>query len=325
MIASTWNSLFLTVAMAAGMFAQQVAHKLSAASEDRQVNSLAGLEEFSSAQSYYVAGRFHALASVSEAVESVPPAPGMDDGPAVGATELVTPLADSMVAVAPGAADEREPQLEGPSMPPTDPATQASELAGTPESAVCADPPMASDESFAAGVQDAALADETAAPATIAQPVSEASAAGTPQVASSENAGENANQPGAAEVLPPPTPEKEPRPSVAQFGAFDEQPSSSPPPTATPRAPLPPSIALPGERRYPEVASSDDGRYATTADLIRERAVARGEQRRQRVETRKWLGTSPLRPSVSASPYTAVEEPQQLLLVVPHVSARVQP
>jgi hypothetical protein len=129
----------------------------------------------------------------------------------------------------------------------------------------------------------------------------------------------------ATEVLPPPPPEKDLRRAVSQFGEFDENPSRVAPPQTPSRAPLPATVVVPGERTYPEMTTADAGRYVSPAELVRERAVERGEQRRQRVEIRKWLGISPLRPSVMAVPYTTVEEPQQLLLVAPHVPAKVEP
>ena len=150
-------------------------------------------------------------------------------------------------------------------------------------------------------------------------------AADMPEVAATEPAEEASLSADATEVLPPPTPEKEPGPASSEFGAFDENPPHVAPPRTPSRAPLPATIALPGDRTYPHVAPADAGRYVSPAELVRERAVARGDQRRQRVETRKWLGISPMRPSVSASLYTEVEEPQQLILVVPHVSAKVRP
>ena len=282
MIGSTWNSLFVTVAMATGMFAQQVAHKFSAASEDRQVGSVAGLELFCSAEGYYLAGHFQPPAAKSETTESPPPPAESNDTPA-------------MIAAEPQPADASEPAAE--------PAAPALEPEAVPNDSAPSAP---------------------AAEAAPAEPVADI-AADMPEAPTPEPAEEASLSADATEVLPPPTPEKEPHPAVGQFGAFDEDSPHVAPPRTPSRAPLPATIALPGDRTYPDVAPADAGRYVSPAELVRERAVERGEQRRQRIETRKWLGVVPLRPSVAANPYTTVEEPQQLILVVPHVSARVQP
>lgn len=317
MIGSTWNSLFLAVAMAAGMFAQQAAHKFSAASEDKQVSSLAGLEEFCSSQSFYLAGHFQLPAAEPGVLRRLPP-------PAESAEALALAAETSAAPAEPPAA-AAEPLSEGPSVPPTQPAVPAPEPVQASDDAVPPAPDIASEAPPAAEAPTAAIAEQAPNPATIADPTPEEPATSMPQVTSSENADEISQQPDTTEVLPPPTPEQGPRMSVGQFGAFDDRPSSAAPLQTPTRAPLPPSLAPPSQRRYSDWVSADAGRYVSPADLIRERAVARGEQRRQRLETRKWLGISPLRPSVPASPYSAVEEPQQLILVVPHVSARVQP
>lgn len=316
MIGSTWNSLFVTVAMAAGMFAQQVAHKFSAASEDKQVSSVAGLEDFCSSQGYYLAGRFQSSAAESTAAENVPTAPESTDEPALATAEPTEAAPQPEVAAT-------EPLPAGPNQLPSEPAVP--EPTAGPDSPAPPAPQVASEGSTAAGAQTVATAEMAPPPATIAEPVPKGPAANMPLVASSENADEDSKKPDTTEILPPPTPEKEPRTSVGQFGAFDEQPSSVAPAQTPIRAPLPPTIAVAGDRRYPDVAPAEAGRYVSAADLVRERAVVRGEQRRQRVETRKWLGISPLRPSVPPNPYTTIEEPQQLILVLPHVAFKVQP
>ena len=81
MIGSTWNALFVALAMGAGMFAQQAAHKVSAASEDKQVNSLVGLELFCSAEGYYLAGRFNSSTPASDLPVGSPASPPADEQP----------------------------------------------------------------------------------------------------------------------------------------------------------------------------------------------------------------------------------------------------
>jgi len=306
MIASTWNSLFVMVAMTAGMFAQQVAHKFSAASEDNQAGSVGGLELICSAEDYYLAGHFQPPAAESETPES-PPAPAESNvEPALAAAE-------------PQPTEAREPAAE-----PADPAPAPAPEAAPDESAPPA-PQLVSDEPPATEAQSETSVEATPPSVPVAEAAPPEPLADMPELTAPETAKEAPQSADATEVLPPPPPEKDLRRAVSQFGAFDENPSHAAPPRTPSRAPLPATIALPGERTYSDVTMADAGRYVSPAELVRERAVERGEQRRQRIEIRKWLGVVPLRPSVTAVPYTTVEEPQQLLLVVPHVSARVQP
>jgi hypothetical protein len=121
-----------------------------------------------------------------------------------------------------------------------------------------------------------------------------------------------------AEPVPPPAPDMPltiPRDPADQL--VIERPAGD-----APRPPRPSTIAAPGESTYYDSVAQAGDRYVTPADLVRERAMARGEQLRQRVEMRKALGISPLRPAIDATPYTAVAEPQQLILVVPGTGAR---
>lgn len=318
MIASTWTPLFLVVAMVAGMFAQQTAHKFSAASEDQQVGSLAGIELFCSAEGYYLAGHYQPATVESEVPVSTPPSPDSNDEPVLIAAE--TPPASPSEPPAEPAASPAEPATS-----PAEPAASPAESEKPADDSVPPTPQLVSDEPPPMEAEPAPTAEEN--PASV--PLAEATPAQPAADASEPKAPESVDAPplnaAVTEVLPPPTPEQEPRSSGSEFGAFDESPSYVAPTRTPSRPPRPATIAMPGDRTYFDAASADAGRYVTPADLVRERAVSRGEQRRQRIETRKWLGISPLRPTVAAIPYTRVEEPQQLLLVAPRVSATVQP
>lgn len=306
MIASTWNSLFVMVAMTAGMFAQQVAHKFSAASEDNQVGSVGGLELFCSAEDYYLAGHFQPTAAESVTSEA-PPA-----------------LAESNVEPAPAMAQPQPTEVREPAAESADPAPAPAPEVAPDESAPAA-PQLASDESPATEAQAETPAEAALPSVPVVEAVPTEPAANMPELTAPAPAKAAPLNADATEVLPPPPPEKELRRAVSQFGTFDERPAQVAPPRTPSRAPLPATVVVPGERTYPEMTTADAGRYVSPAELVRERAVERGEQRRQRIEIRKWLGIIPLRPSVTDIPYTTVEEPQQLLLVVPHVPAQVEP
>ena len=304
MIASTWNPLLVIVAMTAGMFAQQAAHKFSAANEDQQVGSLVGMELFCSAEGYYLAGRFQPPSGESKTQESTPPPPESNDETALAAAE---------------------PPPASPSEPADPPAVPAMESEPPADDSMPSAPQFVSHEPAATESGPAPAVEGVPAADRFAEAAPAEPAAAMPEVTAPQSADEASPGVAAAEVLPPPTPEQEPRPGASEFGAFDDVPPYVAPPRTPSRAPLPPAIALPTDRPYYDVTPADAGRYVSPAELLRERAVARGEQRRQRIETRKWLGISPLRPTVAAIPYTRVEEPQQLILVAPRVSANVRP
>ena len=109
MIGSTWNVVFVAIAMGAGMFAQQAAHKVSAASEDKQVNSLVGLELFCSAEGYYLAGRFNGSPPAAQSSGASPVSPPADEQPLVAAND--SPPDDSLPQTEP-AADTAPPAPE---------------------------------------------------------------------------------------------------------------------------------------------------------------------------------------------------------------------
>jgi hypothetical protein len=161
-------------------------------------------------------------------------------------------------------------------------------------------------------------------PEVLAGPESNKPAAELPAVGAPEPAGDALASDQAAEVLPPPAPDVEPRVGSDNFGKFVEDPSYVAPPRSSVRAPLPAGMAARAGQTYLDATAGQSSRYASPSDLVRDRAVARGEQRRQRIETRKWLGITPLRPAVDSTPYTAVEQPAQLLLVVPDASSMVR-
>jgi len=291
MIGSTWNAIFITMAVGAGLFAQQAAHKISSGSEDKQVGSLAGLELFCSAEGYYLAGRFQGSANVTEPPDESLASPLTDDSPLLAASEVL-----------PEAAAEPTESPE-----PMEPAVEAEIL--PPEFAIS--PPAEEGIEQEMAVETAAVAQ---GPSQAVDPEQPLSAPIAPVLADG----------GMAEVLPPPAPDLPLSIPGDRFAKPAEDVAHGQAPPATVRPPLPSSIAAPAARTYHDAMPSPSGRYVSPSDLVRERAMARGEQLRQRVETRKWLGSSPLRPAIDATPYTAADEPQQLILVVPSTASRLR-
>ena len=325
MIGSTWNVVFVAIAMGAGMFAQQAAHKVSAASEDKQVNSLVGLELFCSAEGYYLAGRFNGSPRAAQSspaspvlqTEEVQPLVAANDPPSDNALPQTEPVADT----APPAL-ELAAATEAPAMPAVPEAVPETVPAAETPAVPAAETPV--EASVAADVGSAPTATEPSMPEALAGPESNEPSADMPEVDAPEPAGDALAADQAAEVLPPPAPDVEPRVGGDNFGKFADEPSYTAPPRSSIRPPMPAGMAAPAGRTYLDATAGQSSRYATPSDLVRDRAVARGEQRRQRIETRKWLGISPLRPAVDSTPYTTVEQPAQLLLVVPDTSSTLR-
>jgi len=288
MIGSTWNALFITMAMGAGMFAQQAAHKVSAGSEYKQVGSLAVLELFCSAEGYYLAGRFQGPVGVAELSDDALSSPLADEALLMAVTEGPPEAAlESWKSPEP-----MELAMEAPIAPPE--LTVSAPTAEPPEREMVA-------ETAAVAGSPAEPADSGPFPPELAVP---ALADG-----------------GMAEILPPPAPDM---PLAVPGNSFDnlaDDPSNGGASRSAERMPFPASIADFPRRTYADTAPSSESRYVSSSDLLRERAMARGEALRQRVETRKWLGVSPLRPTIGSTPYTTADEPQ-LLLVVPSTASR---
>jgi hypothetical protein len=317
MIGSTWNALFVALAMGAGMFAQQAAHKVSAASEDKQVNSLVGLELFCSAEGYYLAGRFDYSTPGSDSPVGSPASPSIDEQPLLVAANG-WPADDAMPSSEPDLdTAPPEPELAAAADAPAVPATE------TPsEASDATDATVATVASIEATVPAPPLPDATL-PETLAGAESPEPAAEMPEGAAPKLAGDELTADKAAEVLPPPAPDVEPGVGGDSFGQFVDDASSAARPRSSVRAPLPASMPAPAGQTYLDGTAGQTSRYVTPSDLVRERAVARGEQRRQRIETRKWLGISPLRPAVDSTPFSTVDQPAQLILVVPDTPATV--
>jgi hypothetical protein len=123
--------------------------------------------------------------------------------------------------------------------------------------------------------------------------------------------------PGEIDVLPLPLRE-EVVGDPPQFGVFADEPATPfrGRPQAEPRSGNQEGFAQQGAYGVPPGHSM---RYVDPMDLVRQRAVERAENRRLRIEARKWLGYDPLRPAVNAMPYTSGVDIRPAFVVVPFV------
>jgi hypothetical protein len=75
-----------------------------------------------------------------------------------------------------------------------------------------------------------------------------------------------------------------------------------------PRPPAPrdgAGVTLPGPQPAAQRTWSSSYQQETARDYIRRRAQEKAEARQARIEGMRWLGYSPLRPTVNAVPYTS--------------------
>jgi len=92
-----------------------------------------------------------------------------------------------------------------------------------------------------------------------------------------------------------------------------------PPPKRTPSEVRPPTGLRTVPPAYPMVSPYEPRSYADSAEAVRRRAEIRAEERRRRIEARKWLGYSPLRPPVGAMPFTEGYGRRPAVIIVPIV------
>jgi hypothetical protein len=112
-------------------------------------------------------------------------------------------------------------------------------------------------------------------------------------------------------VLPPPAdriPDLDGEDAELLLPPWQRRPMGSPSDFADARGTSPPTIAG---------AHSDAMRYASPEQLVRERGIERGQQLQRRLEARRWLGYSPLRPPVVGSPFTSGDQMRPVVVFVP--------
>ncbi len=121
------------------------------------------------------------------------------------------------------------------------------------------------------------------------------------------------------DILPTP-PKPTPIPDATAVADSENRPSG----TGLPRT----RIEIPALTEPPAVAPVrpvaphyDSSRYSEIdpARLVRERALLRAEERRKRIEAWKWMGYSPLRPPVGATPFMQGDSRRPAVIVVPYV------
>jgi hypothetical protein len=303
------------------MFSQEVVTRVIRVNGETAVQAKTEGHPWETAERYYRTGRYRCFAAtvdslaVADSLPSDPssgtPAPDAPD--AVGASEQGK---KTMLLVSAG------PQVENigsvadlnptAKWPGTDPATEAPGVDAGPETIATGSPPETVPSQ--AGAPTDPLGDQAASTAAV--------------VAEGDSLQETDELVSGAETVAPtgestidalPLPLNPPvKPPTTEFGVFADDRD----PEATQSAASQQRRA--GERPYDsrdayEVPAGQAMRYVDPMDLVRQRAVERAENRRRRIEARKWMGYDPLRPAVTAVPYTSAPETRPALVVIPFV------
>jgi hypothetical protein len=303
----------VSVSIGAGLFTQEMVTSFSAAEEETEVAIAADRPAWSTAEEFYRSGRFGYYAAVSAER---------------------CPSAVAALSLAAGEEISRPPMETLP-----EESSAAAELSGQGDFSSASDQPLEAVVESAASVADATGITETepdGAPGDAAKvPAHEAvlGSADTPSnrpvpeldLFAQSNPRESVTellpfpemQPVEGvrpeDVLPAPAP-AETVPRNPGFGLFPddvERPSRDLPSPAADPTRTPPT--------YDDIASAHSMRYVDPMALVRRRAVEKAEQRQKRIEARKWLGYMPLRPPVSAVPYTSGETARPAFVVIPYL------
>jgi hypothetical protein len=268
------------------MFSQEVVSKLSDPTEEPTLVLTSGGGDWDSAERFYQNGKFRYVALLSDEplVEQVANADLRDDTPVV----FIAAIVQEEAAETPSEPVVEDRLTTNPVPPESEPVTampeEAAETSG--EQVSIFDPPTRADEP-----NDVEM-DAVAVPAV-----------------------EQHVDTGQIDVLP--LPWKQPGQEVAGFGNFSDQ-------VVLPESNAARTGDSPSEQQFSQTAPYDipaghSMRYHDPMDLVRQRAIERAENRRRRIEARKWMGIDPLRPAVTAVPYTTVPQTHPALIVIPFV------
>lgn len=124
-------------------------------------------------------------------------------------------------------------------------------------------------------------------------------------------------EPSVVRILPPPAKRTPTGKGAEASGSSDRPERASYARTPVRVAPPTSRHTVPPVRR---VHSSHESRpYLDPAVAVQRRAALRAEERRRRIEAWKWLGYSPLRPTVGATPFMEGDSRRPAVIIVPYV------
>ncbi len=298
--------LLITIAASAGMFAQEMVSRLSSAEEQRSDSARTAQLAWQSAEAFYASNprvqRMFCRAP-GEANPSQVVIARRENEPLTGTgTNCDAPRPDSIPSDRAVAVMTQSPHW-----------TQTEPMQETEYSYIPRD-------SSASSLADSGANRESSPPTTpVAHaPIDIDSIPESSLIAMADQPTPNADPPrDLTDVAEPDVTDILPPPAINRAGSG----ASSLPPWQD-RSPRP-KLEGPGASPDPGALTtggiaphSHDLRYIDPEQLIRERAIERGRQRERRLEARRWLGYSPLRPPVQASPFTS-GEPRPIVVFVP--------
>lgn len=316
------DHLLIAVAISAGMFAQEIVSRITSASEHplRQADPLELV--WRSAETFYYSD-CPAVSLIATRSQTVPALAPADADPSQAVVESSAPFSD-------------KPHLDLSQRPPAIVARRSPQLypVSADESPSISTPPLAAGEPAA----EAIAASDAARTAPPAPPV-EPELAGEPELATSALDLAGDPQPaGDPEFSGPALDPADAGPATPAEIAATEAPVADilPPPaddrgvapeTSAPLIILPPAdyAGSPVDEPWPTAAastahsggsSSERSRQSLAEQLVRQRAIERADLRRQRLESYRQMGYSPLRPSVHANPYFS-GVPRPVVVVTP--------
>ena len=124
-------------------------------------------------------------------------------------------------------------------------------------------------------------------------------------------------EPSIVHILPPPSKRTAGETPVGASGSSDRTKRADY--ARTPFEVHPPISRRTVQPIPPVVSPYETRSYADSAEAVRRRAEIRAEERRRRIEARKWLGYSPLRPPVGATPFMGGDSTRPAIIIVPYV------
>lgn len=121
------------------------------------------------------------------------------------------------------------------------------------------------------------------------------------------------------DILPVP-PKPTPVPDTTVVAGSEDRPGGASLPRTRVEMPAPTEPPAVAPVR-PVAPHYDPSHYSgiDPARLVQERALLRAEERRKRIEAWKWMGYSPLRPPVGATPFMQGDNRRPAVIVVPYV------
>lgn len=305
--------LLIAIAASTGMFAQEMVSRISSAGDQPVTTASVSHRSWLSAESYY---REHP--GVFRSDSPAPPAMPLTDPAESAVAEYPVEAAAEPTATQPE--ESPSPELvavmapnpfESLSEPPNDDAPAeivSPEVVSTEPTADLSGAPHVAESSEIE--TSTALDSYRIAMAAEAPPV-ERRPASIPDLEQNDRG-----------VLPPPAdrvPELDELDADVLLPPWQRRPAGSPSDFVD-STPTRGSIPAPASGSY-----VDGTRYASPEQLVRERGIERGQQLQRRLEARRLLGYSPLRPPVQASPFTSGDSIRPVVVFVPRTVVVVQP